>query len=265
MNFNTLNTFLNSNPKLLSKYINVSMTVIGAALVPLSKVMKHCLVVQGLDPKAVPGEKDRLALRKALDQDLNKLHSKDFDDDYDFSWAKKALNKTQEKMPDAELTRETFKKMTDLSNLVPVEKAPSLFRTIADTGSKHETRLYPTPEEKEVKDTEPSRPTKFKVHPDAKPMPEFNTTSLKEALEKLKKYAAELDDDHDSEHPAPALDENDFKTPQGRQKYRNKLVEELGKSEIEVRQTYDAYDAKYPRKSTPVSTYRKGSFKRVKE
>lgn len=271
MKLNTLNDFLNANPKLLSKYINVSMTVIGAALVPLSKVMKHCLIVQGLNPNAIPGEKDKLALRHALEEDLNKLHDKAFDDDYNFSWAKKALNQVQEKMPDAELTKETFIKMTNLSNLVPIEKTPDLFRTIDDTGAKHETRLYATPEEKIVKETESSRPMKFKVHPDHKPMPEFNTSSLKEALERLKKYAAELDDE-DSEHPIQVSDDQMFKqdlrTAEGRQEYRKKLVETLGKNDVEVRHTFDTYKAKYPRtskKSAPVSKYGKGPFKRVKE
>lgn len=244
LNLNILNTFLNKNPKLLSKYVNVSMTVIGAALVPMTKVVKHCLVIQGLDPNTNPGEKERLALRKALDEDLNKLHEKDFDDD--FNWSKKSLNKAQAQFPDMDLTKENYYKLTDLSNLV---SPPS------------ETRLYATTAEKEVTDDEPSRPTRFTVHPDAKPMPEFDTDSLKQAIKKLREFAASYKDAADEEEQMIAQKNL---SEAGTELLEIKRAKHQHDLDEEIRTAFDPVVAKYPRKSLPsIKKHKKGSFSRV--
>ena len=255
MNLNSLNKFLNKNPKLLSKYISVSMTVIGTVLKPINAVMKHALVVQGIDPATDPGERQRKALLAALDKDLNKLHSKDFDDDYDFSWAKKALGVTNDKLVDLHLTRESFKKLTNLNDM---QDKPILFE-VQPAPVMKETRLYATTEEKEVKVDEPSRPTKFVVQPDYKPMPQFNTPSFKEAVETLKKYAAilakeDLDEEERGETQEKLNTAGHHVLELQREKHKEKLEEEKK----------DAAEYNLSRKLPKlIDTYRKGSFKRV--
>ena len=263
MNLNTLNTYLNKNPKLLSKYISVSMAVIGVVLKPINQVMKHALIVQGIDPRTRPGERQQKALQVALDKDLGTLHEKDFDDDYDFSWVKKALGITNAKLADLHVTQETFRKLTDLTH---VDDAPE---AAAPVTNRRETRLYPTTEEKEVKETEASRPTKFVVHLDSKPASPFDTPSFKDAIAKLKEYAATLSKDSVGQ----LVDEvivGDEELPLSQEK---KTVVIEGYSEMRRAKRKAAYEAeeaaaiKHNLKKKlgikPVKTHKQGVFSRV--
>lgn len=261
MNLKALNTYLTKNPKLLSRYINVSMTVIGAVLKPIDKVMKHALVVQGIDPNTVPGDRQRKALQAALDKDLNKLHEKDFDDDYDFSWAKKCLGVTNSKLVDLHLTKEAYKKLTNLND---ADDKPEVMEILEVAGPppRRETRLNPTDEEKQAKLEEESRPTKFVVHPDHKPMPQFDTESLKEALKKLRSFAESFENADDEEQQMIAqkgINEAGTELMEAqRQKHKYELAEE-------TRKAYDPDLAAFPRTSPkPIETHgQKGLFKRV--
>lgn len=268
MNLNALNTFLNKNPKLLSKYINVSMTVIGVVLKPINTVMKHALVVQGIDPKTYPGEKQRKELQTALDKNLTKLHEQDFDDDYDFSWAKKCLGITNDKLVELQLTKDTYNKLTDLTH---VDDKPIVL-DVTNPAARRETRLYPTAEEKTVKETEASRPTKFVVHPDSKPMPFLDTPSFKDAVAKLKEYAAILSKDSIGQLVDEVIiddvdDEEDALT--------QKEIDDAGKNFFEMQRAkrkaaYEAeelaavkHNLKKKLGIKPIETYRKGLFNRV--
>lgn len=110
-----LKDFLNDNPDLLEKYVDTGVTVAGAILVPLNAFMRHLLVVKGLDPDTTPGERQRLELLQAVGSMFDENHSKDFDDDYDFSWVHKKFEEARGHLKD--LTKDKFLELTDLSKL----------------------------------------------------------------------------------------------------------------------------------------------------
>lgn len=112
-----IKSFLDENPDLLSKYVDGSLAAISAVLFPINVFMKHLLTVQGLDPDAVPGEKQRLLLEDALSNFFLKSHEEDFDPDYDLSWVEKKFQETRGKLGQLGLTKEKFKDLTDLSRL----------------------------------------------------------------------------------------------------------------------------------------------------
>lgn len=110
-------SFLNDNPDLLKKYVDGSVAAIGAVLTPLNFFMKHLLVVQGLDPNAVPGEKSRKEFQEALDTYFGQDHDKAFDDDYDLTWIQKRFDETRNRLKQLQLTKEKFMDLTDISRL----------------------------------------------------------------------------------------------------------------------------------------------------
>jgi hypothetical protein len=111
---NVLNNFLKNNPAVLTKYVALGTAVVDATLAPLSRLMRHLLLIQGADPNAQPGEKYRKALAKAVDAVEDK---KDFDTDYDFSWIKKSLDTARENLKNLKISKDTYRRLTDLSNL----------------------------------------------------------------------------------------------------------------------------------------------------
>lgn len=125
-------SFLNDNPDLLKKYVDGSVAAIGAVLTPLNLFMRHLLVVQGLDPNAVPGEKSRKEFQDALDNYFGQDHDKAFDDDYDLTWVQKRFDETRTRLKQLQLTKEKFMDLTDISKLpsigdkygAPTEEAP---------------------------------------------------------------------------------------------------------------------------------------------
>lgn len=115
-------SFLDENPDILKKYVEGGVTAVGLMLTPLNAFMRHLLVVQGLDPDSMPGEKQRLALLEALENFFEKRHDKDFDSDYDFSWIQKRFEETRKALNQLEMTKEKFMDLTDLSKLSSTEK-----------------------------------------------------------------------------------------------------------------------------------------------
>lgn len=112
-----LRSFLDKNPELLKKYVSLGLTVVDSAIPPLNNVMKHLVVVQGLDPSVTVEQRRREALQVALTDSFNAIDKKDYDDNYDVSWAHSRFEKTQKSLSDLNLTQESFKKLTDLSNV----------------------------------------------------------------------------------------------------------------------------------------------------
>lgn len=112
-----LKDFLSNNPELLRKYVDGSLAAVTAILSPINGFMRHLLVVQGLDPDAVPGEKQRNLLHEALTNFFSQKHEEDFDSDYDLSWVQQKFEGTRKKLGQLGFTKEQFVGLTDLSNL----------------------------------------------------------------------------------------------------------------------------------------------------
>jgi hypothetical protein len=110
-------SFLDENPELMKKYVGSGVTAISLALAPLNVFMRHLVVVQGLDPDTLPGEKERSALLEALENFFEKRHEKSFDADYDFSWIEKRFEETRKTLNRLEMTKEEFMKLTDLAKM----------------------------------------------------------------------------------------------------------------------------------------------------
>lgn len=123
-----LKDFLNDNPDLLQKYVDGGVAVAGAILVPLNAFMRHLLVVKGLDPDTAPGERQRLELLEAVGSMFDENHSKDFDDDYDFSWVHKKFEEARSHLKD--LTKDKFLELTDLSKLPSI--GPGRYPTVQE-------------------------------------------------------------------------------------------------------------------------------------
>ncbi len=115
--------FLKENPDILQKYVDTGLTCINLAMVPVNAFMKHLLEVQGIDPNTVPGEKARKALQDALDESIEKNHGRDFDDDYEFGPFYQRYQDIRKKL--VGLSKEKFKKLTDLTNMPGGFKNPT--------------------------------------------------------------------------------------------------------------------------------------------
>lgn len=123
-----LKEFLNDNPDLLEKYVSGGVTAVGLILTPLNAFMRHLLTIKGLDPDQEPGEKQRKELLEAVGSLFNPSHTKDFDDDYDFSWVHKKFEEARGHLK--ELTKEKFIEMTDLSKLPSI--GPGRYPTVEE-------------------------------------------------------------------------------------------------------------------------------------
>lgn len=123
-----LKDFLNDNPDLLQKYVDGGVAVAGAVLVPLNAFIRHLLVVKGLDPDTSPGERQRQQLLEAVGSLFDENHSKDFDDDYDFSWVHKKFEEARSQLKD--LTKDKFMELTDLSKLPSI--GPGRYPTVVE-------------------------------------------------------------------------------------------------------------------------------------
>ena len=262
MNLNSLNNFLNKNPKILSTYVNVSMTVVNAVLKPLNSVMKHALVIQGIDPAVQPGEKQRKALKEALDKEVSVVHAKDFDDDFDFSWVQKALG-TVNKVKNLKLTPSNYKKLTDLSNVDDVKPPYDL----------HEVSIFPTEDEKvEAINKAESRPvTILEGRANLTEEEVFEETSdlfskvvgisspvFKAALNRLKDLAEELENVNSEEEKMIKQSELDEAGQELMAIKKQDASEKFQKAVEEVKK-YNSY----PNKIKPIRKYKKGSFQRV--
>lgn len=115
---NTFNDFLKKNPELLSKYVSLGLEIVDKAVVPLNIFMQHLLKVQGISPSAKPGELYKKMFNKAVD--TPKLDKEDYSESFDFSPVIKAFEKTSDRLKHLNLTKEQFKKLTDLNNIPDV-------------------------------------------------------------------------------------------------------------------------------------------------
>lgn len=139
-------SFLDENPDILKKYVEGGVTAVGLALTPLNTFMRHLLVVQGLDPDSVPGEKQRLALLEALENFFEKRHEKDFDPDYDLSWVQKRFEETRKTLNQLEMTKEKFMDLTDLAKL-----GSSRYPTADEEQEFVAQRVTPEPDKRELR------------------------------------------------------------------------------------------------------------------
>ena len=128
-------TFLQENPNLMKKYVDTSITVLSFLLVPLDVFLRHLLIVQGLDPNEIPGRRAAQQLRDDMTSLLYKIHDKEYDTDFDLSWAMKRFEETRKVLQDRKLTEKQFKEFTDISNLdcVDVDKKNSFSRVESET------------------------------------------------------------------------------------------------------------------------------------
>lgn len=110
-------SYLSNKPQLLQRYVGAGYSVAQHALVPVNVLLRHLILVQGLDPNAVPGEKDRLEFLRHLEGAFHGLHSTSFDDDCDLSWVSKKFDQTRKTLSDLNLTREDFNRYTNVGNL----------------------------------------------------------------------------------------------------------------------------------------------------
>jgi hypothetical protein len=151
---------LKKNPDLLSKYVSLGLSLVDKTVHPLNTFMKHLMVVQGIDPRTQPGDKYRKILSDAMDdiKDPN-----DFDDDFDLGWVRNKYNQVTSKLSNLHLNRDKFREVTDLSK---VNDKPVVISKPVESDPLEEL-------------------SKFDER--------YNVAALKEALNTLKKYAAEVE------------------------------------------------------------------------
>lgn len=112
----SLKSFLQRDPNRLKTYVQAGLTVVDSAVGPLNALMKHLLIMQGLDPNSEPGAKRRRELEAALLASFNRLDDADFDADYDFSWLANKFSFTSKKLEHLKLTKDKFRDLTDLND-----------------------------------------------------------------------------------------------------------------------------------------------------
>jgi hypothetical protein len=110
-------TFLNHNPELMKRYVGTSIHAISYVLVPLNAFMKHLILVQNLDPNVDVAEKRRQRDLQEMNSLFDKVHEKEYEDDYDMSWALKRFEETRSRLKELQLTKEKFMDITNLTRV----------------------------------------------------------------------------------------------------------------------------------------------------
>lgn len=109
-----LDNLLRRSPRLLSAYVSVATTLVDKTLTPLNSLMRHVLVIQGIDPNTSPGDR----LKKQVQQAIDKVDDfEEYEEDYDFSWVERQRKQAVAKLDDLNLTQERFRELTNLSKL----------------------------------------------------------------------------------------------------------------------------------------------------
>lgn len=116
--------FLNENPTLMKKYVDLGLGAVGKTVSILSGFMKHLIVVQKLDPNTNPGSRQLKELQEAMNATFEKYHAKPFDEDYDFSWVHKKWEQTKNQL-NSQMTKEQFMDLTDVGTLTNKTSEPS--------------------------------------------------------------------------------------------------------------------------------------------
>lgn len=115
--------FFEENPDLLPSYVDWSVHILNLATVPLNKFLKHLLTVQNIDPNVNPGTRTREKFLAELNQSLNAVHKKEYDDNFDFSPLYKKYSQVKDKL---NISKDQFDKYTNLNNATnpPVPATP---------------------------------------------------------------------------------------------------------------------------------------------
>lgn len=171
-----LSKFLKNNPTARVKYINFGIMAANKAVVPFGKFIRHLLVVQGIDPNTQPGNR----MRQALETSFNSSKEEKFEENYDFKWVQEHFKKSQKELDHLNLNQDKFRKLTDLSKLD--DHDPTYAKPPASP-------VHPMHELNEMLDAK-------KIGLKSEGV--LNASSLREALDVLKKYAGELDEDEDT-------------------------------------------------------------------
>lgn len=209
-----LKTLLDRKPELLNKYVTCGIVAANLAVIPLNKFLAHLMTVQGIDLNTQPGQKARQALIDAM----NAVEDREsYDKEYDFTWVQKHFDKSREQLKHLNLTRDKYRKLTDLSEFGNSPVDTELNRAIPES-TKRETRIT-EPEPKYDYDKPGVMESALADFRSNGPK-ELNSDSLKEALNTLKKYAKIL------EEPEPVTKDISFDKP-ARKPARAKIVKEF--------------------------------------
>jgi hypothetical protein len=142
-----LKQFFTKHPELRTQYVDTSIVALNYLAKPLDLFMQHLLTVQEIDPQTKPGSRYQAALAESL----NKTHEKDFDDNYDFSWIRKSFQKTQNALPNLNMTPAQYHRATDIGSLQsPPAKEDKFFTEAAQEDTLRavtDPTFYPTTEE----------------------------------------------------------------------------------------------------------------------
>lgn len=85
MSDNFLKRYLKQNPETLKSYVQWGVSAAQLVVAPVSKLLRHLLEVQDIDPNTAAGVKIREAFQEALNAAVDIKHRKDYDDSFDFS------------------------------------------------------------------------------------------------------------------------------------------------------------------------------------
>lgn len=163
-----LDNLLRNNPKLRATYVQFATKVVGTTLIPLNSLMRHVLVIQGIDPNSHPGDKLFRLANEAMDQIQD---TEEYAEDYDFSWVERQWKKTAQKLNNINLTKERYRELTNLARLEQDE--PHNVQVVSPS-----TSLF---------DDEGN----------------LNSARLSEALKTITKYAEDLEDMEDLHDEKP--------------------------------------------------------------
>jgi hypothetical protein len=114
----TITNFIKNNPSLLNTYVYVGEVVANVVSVPLERLMKHLLEVQGLNPNAPTGDKlltDLDAHFKSMDD------TKDLPKDFDQKWISKQFEKLKNNDKTVGISKQEFFKLTDLNKVQDIQ------------------------------------------------------------------------------------------------------------------------------------------------
>jgi hypothetical protein len=104
---------LSKFPQLKHKLVDLSIAGLNVAAHNMASLIKELIIIQGGDPNTSPEDKAR---REIFNQ-LNTFHTKDFDEDFNFSALKcNKIDKVNKEL-NLDLSRSDFIRLTDIANL----------------------------------------------------------------------------------------------------------------------------------------------------
>jgi hypothetical protein len=112
-----LKRFFKNNPEQLKSYVQVGLVAAKVVVTPLSSFLKHLIEIQGMDPNTEPGRRMKEQFQNAINSVFQNTHVHDYDTNFDFSWLNKKFEQTRKDLEQLDLSKEDFRKMTDVGNL----------------------------------------------------------------------------------------------------------------------------------------------------